>query len=436
LTGTDKDYEIIKLVAETGGKEAVIHTAEENVTPNALVLAILYNSWSVVTLLAEIGEEEAVCASDRWGETALHRSIREEAPFEVIETLLRHGGQSLARSLNTAGNNALHIASFTNPPAPIIEALIDSAGVTSLTVENLVGDTPLVKFYSANSPIELILLMQNKWIEMDPHMQTITDKHITAAMDWVQNLSRKDRIVALKSIFIKKVLNESFVKSTFMNILMADFYAQLMIVLTFSIGIEKSLNSSGQNLSSVWHICLTISVLWLVGREFMQIITTPLRFYVMDFGNLLDSLQILFLSWSLSIFGNGGIDTSREQWVVAITTGLVWVLLIMVVKDLNYNIAVFVVALQTIVLLLVPFMFTTSLIVSAFAHMFYVSNAFEPKCTDADSSSQDWTCSLSNSYFRSYTMLLNGEWGFLEESSSANNFNTGGGKRKNGFLVK
>ena len=95
--------------------------------------------------------------------------------------------------------------------------------------------------------------------------------------------------------------------------------------------------------------------------------------------------------------------------------------------NLIFSVAVFLSALTSIFGSIIPFIFATVLIVNAFAHAFWhlgppksSDGEYLVNCgnmTDTDYENGGWMCTLKDSYFHCYSMVLSQDWSFLERAT-------------------
>ena len=91
------------------------------------------------------------------------------------------------------------------------------------------------------------------------------------------------------------------------------------------------------------------SISWFLGRELVQLMTTPFNDFFKDFKNWLDFAQVIFVFMSLDILVfKGGVQSSEDVSIITCTAGLVWFTLLSVLGKAFYRIRVFIVYLQMV----------------------------------------------------------------------------------------
>ena len=190
---------------------------------------------------------------------------------------------------------------------------------------------------------------------------------------------------------------------------MCDLYAQLILVGIFSFGIDDSVINGAESLNTGLCILLQLAFAWRILRESLQVISTPMNMYMTDVSNWMDILLVGLGLHSAIVVSSGRELDYLEGVILTLTTGFVWIHLVMVISNLRYEVAIFVAAVGQIIYKLIPFFLTTLAIVFSFGNMFYIATLVEKEgCIsrdDPDGILEGWTCSLPDSYFVSLLRL-------------------------------
>jgi len=153
-------------------------------------------------------------------------------------------------------------------------------------------------------------------------------------------------------------------------------------------------------------------------RDAAQVYSTPVKD---RFSNWVDSvLLILLVGSSIFLSKERPLEYFEGVWI-CITTGAVWILWIAVMSNLRFEVAVFVAAVEKIIIQLIPFYLTTLSIVCAFGNMFYIARLVEDReCVLQDDESgllEGWFCTVADSYFTTFTMFLSNDWVYFNKPS-------------------
>ena len=194
--------------------------------------------------------------------------------------------------------------------------------------------------YSFDSIITLLHTLG----DLDHISLNLPQATINAILEWVR---KQPCFTALECKCVQRILNETFVSRKYLTVWMVDFYMQLLLVFFFSFGIDSSLRDYGIPIDIVPTINLYIPISWFLGRELIQLITTPFNEFVKDLKNLVDVSQVIlvFLALDKLVFRDG-VQNSSDVAIVTITAGIVWFNLLSVLGKAFYRIRVFIVYLQ------------------------------------------------------------------------------------------
>ena len=127
----------------------------------------------IITSLLDIGGHELVMAKDSYGSTALHFACCGGASLDAIKTLIDLGGMELVMTKDEVGNTALHDLCYTTitheKPADIIKLMLQVAGTERLlTDKNDFGKTPLDLATENQASDEVTALLLPQTIKNEP----------------------------------------------------------------------------------------------------------------------------------------------------------------------------------------------------------------------------------------------------------------------------
>ena len=438
----DAPVDIIKTMLDIGGRDLML--AEDRHGWIALHRACRYGaSAEVVKLLIEAGGSDTVFQQNNSGYPALHLVCMYGASAEVIKLLLDVGGRDILFTMSKKGNIALHQACINNGSLEGIKTLVDTGGKEILSAENHTGHLPIHFLFEGKKDINLetILYLQEEYQKVYPHASSVP-KAFSKTLHVIQALPEADQSNIFEGSFIKGILNEKIIKTSSLLVLFLDLIVQVTVVVTFSSRIEV-----GLELQTWKGGVLTGCLSWFMLRELTQLPATSFYAYSNDRSNYMDILQCGLIISILATYASG-VNLALLLLCIAVS----WLQLVLVCGNLVYTVAVFVSALLAVSVIhvlpmssvlkiihrnthgccytrlyqiikyLVPFLFTLSAIIMAFAHMLHVAGPPDGiNClsafTDDEYENGGWTCNLDSSYFHAFTMLLSGDWAFFSRPS-------------------
>jgi hypothetical protein len=421
-------YDIVKAIIDIGGTDVVM-TADTYGGSLPLHHACHFNaSVDVIKLLVYVGGSESLNHKDAIGNLPLHWALSKNVSSEIIKLLIDIGGQKTIASVNKIGWNSLHAATFfSSSRYMVVKLLIDTGGPSIVKHVNKKGETPLDILYEKNPyDAESIRLMQDQ-LGTDPSLMTWLPRGtVERTMNWIkrQPLSIHGNGF-YNSPFVQMILNDSFLDFRFLCIILLDLVAQITLVATLSFGIQVENWFGDQEISFSFLNLLIYSTVWLGMRCVTEMFATPIRAWVSELSNWMNTLQLCIVIWSIFILDNRGIRNETDAVVSVLTLGVVWFRLMFVLGDLFYGMAVFAASLQRIAMALASFLVTCIVTLCAFAHMLYLATKWDERYCLGGTKSID-AClipSLTDSYYSTFTEFLNPASLFLDESYlRANNF--------------
>jgi hypothetical protein len=360
---------------------------------------------SVVRLLIYIGGKESVHTEDAIGNLPLHWALSKNAPFDVIKLLVGLGGQSTVKSTNNIGWNALQTAANFNSNLKTIKLLCDVGGIEAIQFVNTNGDNALDILYEKNPyDKDSIRYIQNAIGLANSSISWLSAKTINSTMVWIFRQPEPVQQDVFSTPLTQYILNHGFIRFRILSIILIDLIAQCLLVAFMSAGYDGKILLGNEGFQNGNLIVLSISTGWLGFRTLTHMLTIPVSSWAIELANWLGKcnsltnsfftlsqsltvcfseglLQTVFTIWSVLIL-KYGMNYEHESYIFVLTTGIVWFKLIFVISDLNYNVATFASALQSIVIRLQGFFVTTILVVLAFAHMLTNSSIWEERnCT-------------------------------------------------------
>mmetsp|Transcript_17958 Transcript_17958/g.26369 ORF Transcript_17958/g.26369 Transcript_17958/m.26369 type:complete len:986 (+) Transcript_17958:187-3144(+) len=420
-------YDVVRMITNIGGMEAVIALDTFGESLPLHHACHFCAPLEVIQLLVYLGGKKSVKQRDAIGNLPLHWALSKKSQFESVKLLIDIGGHETVNSVNRIGWNSLHAATYFRSNHDVIKLLVETGGKDIVNAVTKKDQTPLDLLYLKNSfDTESIQVVQNKMGEDTSLLTCLPTATVSSTLDWVKRQTGVVQENSFDSPCIQMMLNELFVDNRFLAVLMIDFCAQVMLAVTLSFAVTKDDLLGYSSLSFLAYNLLFYSTTWLGIRLLMSMVAIPIKPWVGEFSNWLSGFQIALAVWSITIISQNGMDEWYEAVVIVLTAGIVWFRLVFVVGDLFYSIAVFAFALQRIVVKLVGFLATSTLVVVGFAHMIHVAAHWEERnCLGPEISGVECQSSnLDDAYYRSFTEFLNPGALFLDESLRDNKYHT------------
>jgi len=217
---------------------------------------------------------------------------------------------------------------------------------------------------------------------------------------------------------IQEVLNTMVSKRFPTMILMMDFYFIMMIILFFRLAVGESIDirfaDYGESVNPSYLAVLYIGASYFLSREIIQmwslVFQRQLKTWFFDMSNYLDILSsLLVFFWTFEMQTNifSEYENINDYFRVgtAITTGILWMLVLSFLKSTLIDFAVFVGGVFYVVRRLAAFFIALTVIMVAFAQMFYTVYQQTDECTAESSSTPPW-CHFWTALIKVYTMLL------------------------------
>lgn len=410
-----------------GGKEILAERRANNIS----VLHAACNTddarLETIETLLNIGGRALLFAEDASGRKAIHYAMEHDIDVDIFKVLLKKGRYELAISRNRHQNNALHMICSNTPLEAINLIAAYSRGITCFQ-KDADGDTPLDCLIQHNSDFapKHIHLLQDIMYGYDRAGSTISD-HTLAA---VRDTPDEKRELIIRGKYIRSAMNHLAVTPFALWVIFSDVIMQIVILWIYSFDIDQNRNNNsgspnGFNLSVVSRTLLCLSFGWGIIREGTQLYYSNFWDYIGDPSNMIDTLQIGLVSFTITTF-HATFQQDTLLFLLICCIGISWLRLVFIFGNIIYKIKVFNFALVSITRKLVPFIFVTVIVTISFAHMYYATgpppsiqcpNGSESKLTDYEYIEGGWACKLSDAYFKSFTMLFNGDFAYLDKGS-------------------
>lgn len=349
-------------------------------------------------------------------QTLLHLAFTHEdkAPAQVIELIVELCGAKALEAVDDEGNTPLHYACETKAPIHILELFIRTTSKDALLKVNRKGETPIDIMYISNEDasdyISFLQMQCND--EMGSLVPRLPLKTIKSTLNWTQNQSANTQKELLKSNFLQTLINTVSCGPAYVGVIMADLYLQILVVWSLSSQNQRFLRGFEPMQTSAF-ILLSVLCFWDGIRLIFQIVSTPFRAFVTNLYSWLRLAQFILIS---SLLTNGLLLQSTQYLDYILVTGIAWIILLFVLSDLNYEVAVFLSATLKSIAALLPFAVVLSITIISFAHMYYMSSVTAGQCTGIET---DWTCDLSKTTEATFQMILDTvNYNFADNSSN------------------
>jgi len=435
--------DLIKQLINIGGEEAVQATSSSGWTP--FHVACEHNaSLPIMQHLFDTGGDRILTKftkvrGSREKTTPFHLACH-HASIDVVRLFIERGnkkGDTLFDVYDDRFGTPLHAICRRENPSPdffqlffkekgIVEALTDD-----LLKEDLDEQIPLEYLYRNLTSVKSILLIHEKYYEFfktqpEKKMHDIKNtRDIIKVMlrkdAWTQSLNESDQKEYFSSRFLHMILNQIIIRPTYLTLIMADIYMQIIIVVITSSGPSLCKLDEMPCEGGIYRILLIIALGYSVLRALVEQMTTTCNTWVTTPKNWLDLFQIIMLIWTISfVFPLKEDYSSGEMKVMTITSGVVWLSLIYTGAYFVRSVGIFMTALRQITLKLIPFIVTAGIIVLGFSHMFYIIAKYGTHCDscipcpnnmddcNCSESQNVWPClsNLPDFYAATFRMIL------------------------------
>ena len=273
---------------------------------------------------------------------ALHYAVGRNSRLEIIETLILTMGDDATKLLQQRtvfGYSTLHNACYFNAPSEVISYLVRcSSKELLLSMDEDKKQTPLEVLYNAEHPSnENIFAFQQAWHDLEPSLSSLCVQHqakksmVSKTMDWAK---QSDSKYLLNNKFIKTILNYGSLHPVYLALTLMDLFVQVAIVVFIAPLVD-------QDSSIISGVVLSFCLLFLIGREVIQINTSAAKLHFTQFENLLDLSEIILLSLTILSELHKWTDVSIMRKIVIATVGVAWLELLFAFGNCNYGVSVF-----------------------------------------------------------------------------------------------
>ena len=235
-------------------------------------------------------------------------------------------------------------------------------------------------------------------------------------------LSEKAVVMASVQVLLNDKISQRF--PTF--VLMCDFYCLIMVIVTYSITVVKSIelrddSTKGNALDTVYMIPLYFGAgYFLFLREVVQILSLislkSFHIWLYDPSNWLNVIFIFLVTFWAIRMNTGTGDVNYFRYGTAFTVIVLWLKVLAFLRNMLIDFAVFVGGVLHVVQRLFAFLTALGVILVAFSQMFMTVFRQTPYCNDIPDQNlspnqwceQDYRpyCAFWTSFLSVYTMLL------------------------------
>lgn len=191
---------------------------------------------------------------------------------------------------------------------------------------------------------------------------------------------------------VQTLLNQKIIQPFPTAVLMLDFYVICVMVINFSTLALKSIrlradddpDNDALGRRDVFPLYLGCSYFFtrestqFIGQSSLGAFST----YITDATNLLDIVYISMVLYWAVLMQNGQGDDQVFQTGTALTVGLVWTNVMVYLKNIIIDLAIFVAGVKYVVNRLYAFMLATIIILVAFAQVFMTLRQQSPYCLE------------------------------------------------------
>jgi len=357
---------------------------------------------------------------DSNGYTPLVKAVlKKSAPVSLIKTMINLGKRETLEVTNDSDWNVLHWAAYSNNVSlEVFKLILEKSNRDVIYAKNNYDKTPLEILLNRNKAAfidkTLALLVKEQLLS---DQKTTVDRLCTSwstikTLAWAHHLPESEKDIVLERPLFKAILNSTFICPRYIFISMMDLYMQIALVLVFSFFLRNAIIQSDTS-PFLSLIILVVCFVWFLIREMTELMLTYLKNYFLEPTNVLDIIQFVLLAGSIVIIFASGIDddlnplSTIDHAVFISATCVAWLKLLFVVGNLYYNGAVFANGVITIIGKIVPFLFTSAVLLLMFSHMYLMWGAGHYYfCSQFFKSDDEWTCNLPSSYHETFSMFL------------------------------
>mmetsp|Transcript_16284 Transcript_16284/g.24429 ORF Transcript_16284/g.24429 Transcript_16284/m.24429 type:complete len:893 (+) Transcript_16284:130-2808(+) len=434
-------YEVMESIE--GGEQILFEANNHGDNPLHIALTHSDVTLDIIKFIVDMmqkrsGSRSAITSRNNNGDSAFHFACRYSSSFDVITYItvvmeIQLGGKEVFYKINKEGNSAFHLACANKKISLkglgfVIDLMQEypAAGMRAMFSTNKNGrykflDSLVPNKNDREKKVEMchfVLSNCNKMSQSDVSALPPETK------DLILKIPQRIGESLIYEKLMKQLMNAKFTRGIALPILMMDMYVQLILIVLFSWFIVPG--KMEQPHSFLLRSLLTPCTTWLAICEVTELFKTG-QLYVLEIYNIVDVVQIIVVAMTIYNLNDDKFGSLGEQTTLLVATYIVWTRILFVLGNFYYSIAVFNTALFKILAELVPFLVTTTTVILAFAHMFYLTGPEdESLCANLRSDTLNmtpdeffdeggWTCTWYNSYVSTFHMMLSGEWHFLND---------------------
>lgn len=378
--------EVLKILIDTY-PEGKVQKDDQSRTPLHFYVTRSSDNVASMTANAEmLSDSGAAGLADRGGMLPMHYACAYGTHPAVLKVLAQVYPESLTVQENH-GRTPMHLAmvnAHRDASPNTIRFLLshpDSNG--TINTRDKDGFLPLhllalsLKGYRMDEPEKRFNVSESlsMYLEAEP---VPTADFLTAIQDlpdWLQD-------TAVVSKHVRNVLNDKIARRFPTSFLMLDGYFLMVWIVCFAISSKNHIDlrfdpDETENTSKGALVFVFVASVYFFFRELIQVVSLislgSFGNWWKDLGNWLDVTLIVLVTYYavLMATGQSAISDSAFRSGVAFTQGLLWMSIIMFLKNTLVDFAVFVGGVFYVVQRLIAFCLAVGVILLAFAQMFY-----------------------------------------------------------------
>lgn len=228
-------------------------------------------------------------------------------------------------------------------------------------------------------------------------------------------LEEREMEEAATTLIVRSVLDKMISRPFAVSVVFFDFVFLCVLMIGFRYSVNHFLLGEPPSAVIKWIYVANTGIFYFIIRELGKGITILERtraasIYLWSFWNITDILSTMFAlcsTMALRIYFSDNIkydELSGLRALLAVTTGLLWLRALSLLKSLNIQLATFVLAILQICKDILWFLIILGALVASFSQMFYTL-LLPAACATDDNSHENPQCSQAEYYLRVYTIL-------------------------------
>lgn len=236
---------------------------------------------------------------------------------------------------------------------------------------------------------------------------------------------------ASTTFIVKQVLGRMISRPFAVTVILCDIIFLGILITGFRYAVNKMI--AGAPLATVlqWIYIANMGIFYFLIRELAKTvslfqISTRARIYFLSFWNLIDAVAVVMALVStivmrsyFTILEKGMDDTSFLRGLLAVTTGLLWLRVLSLLKAINVQLATLVLAILQIAKDILWFCVILATLVVCFSQMFFTLLA--PASCASSGDTDEMMCKPTEYLLRVYSILL-GDFGNFEREQFLTGF--------------